>query len=84
MSAADDMRKLREMQREARERQAERDRQTRVAPQTAQIATASASASCPTCKGFVSLSGTGRIGDRVQLTGTCPTGHTVYHPHTIS
>jgi len=48
-----------------------------------QVLTACASADCPSCGGFVSLSGSGRQGQEVKLTGTCPKGHSVFFNHTI-
>lgn len=37
-----------------------------------------ASTDCPSCGGFVALSGSGLPGQQVQLTGTCPNGHDVF------
>ena len=48
-----------------------------------QIINAHASTDCPSCGGFVSLAGSGRQGEQVQLTGTCPNGHNVFFNHFI-
>ncbi len=50
---------------------------------TEQNISAFATADCPSCGGFVSLSGSGKRGEQVQLTGTCPDGHTVFFNHVI-
>lgn len=47
------------------------------------VVTAFASTDCPTCGGFVALGGQGRRGDKVQLTGACPNGHSVFFEHII-
>lgn len=51
--------------------------------QGSQVVSAVASTDCPSCGGFTALSGSGRQGERVQLTGTCPDGHSVFFNHTV-
>lgn len=48
-----------------------------------QVVTACASTNCPACGGFVALSGSGRQGQEVKLTGNCPNGHSVFFNHAI-
>ncbi|SES20726.1 hypothetical protein SAMN04487818_108347 [Actinokineospora terrae] len=43
-----------------------------------QVGGAFATADCPSCGAFVSLAGSGRRGEQVRMTGTCPNGHAVF------
>ena len=54
-----------------------------VTGQGTQVVTACASTDCPACGGFTQLSGSGRQGQEVKLTGTCSNGHSVFFNHTI-